>query len=193
MTRAAGARGSARRLFWGIVVATGALSSSSLLSCAFGTEDFTAPGAPGGEPTPTDVDAMAEIPGTDAGGPVLTKVDASTGKDAGVAPDAGAAGEDAGKEPDATAVPDTGVTSNDAGADAGGATDAGGVACDGLKEWFAGTTDQKVKHFGEEYTCLVAGWCSESSSTGVSAYEPGKGWAWTDAWQDSGPCPTSAP
>ena len=71
--------------------------------------------------------------------------------------------------------------------DAGTAT----LACDGLNEWFAGTMDPEVKHFGEKYTCLVAGWCSASATNSVAAYEPGKGWAWTDAWEDSGPCPAS--
>ena len=63
--------------------------------------------------------------------------------------------------------------------------------CNGLPEWFAGITATEVQHFGEKYSCLVSGWCSESSATAVAAYEPGKGWAWTQAWSDQGPCPAA--
>ena len=63
-----------------------------------------------------------------------------------------------------------------------------GVACAGLPAWFPGTTALTVRNQGEKYTCLVEGWCSESNSAGVAAYEPGTGWAWTTAWQDAGPC-----
>ena len=97
------------------------------------------------------------------------------------------AGDDAAVDP---VTPDTSTTGpEDTGS---GPEDAGaGVACDGLAEWSAGTTAPEVKHFGEKYTCLVEGWCCQSSSAGVAAYEPGKGWAWTQAWQDSGPCPAA--
>jgi hypothetical protein len=61
--------------------------------------------------------------------------------------------------------------------------------CNGLPEWFAGITATEVQHFGEKYSCLVSGWCT--SAAAVAAYEPGKGWAWMQAWSDEGPCPAS--
>lgn len=64
--------------------------------------------------------------------------------------------------------------------------------CNGLPEWFAGITAMEVQHFGEKYSCLVSGWCSEGSATAVAAYEPGKRWAWMQAWSDQGPCPAAA-
>ncbi len=35
----------------------------------------------------------------------------------------------------------------------------------------------KVVNAGSEYSCTVAGWCSQGG-----AYAPGTGWAWTNAW-----------
>ncbi len=35
-----------------------------------------------------------------------------------------------------------------------------------------------VLNHGELFECKIEGWCN-----GGSAYEPGEGWAWSDAWQ----------
>lgn len=45
------------------------------------------------------------------------------------------------------------------------------------------TTGQLVKHQNRAYRCDVGGWCSLGG-----AYEPGVGWAWTNAWSDLGGC-----
>jgi hypothetical protein len=44
-------------------------------------------------------------------------------------------------------------------------------------------TGAKVKNVGYEYTCTVGGWCSIGGP-----YEPGVGWAWTNAWTQGGAC-----
>ena len=44
-------------------------------------------------------------------------------------------------------------------------------------------TGAKVKNGGYEYTCTVGGWCSIGGP-----YEPGVGWAWTNAWTKGGVC-----
>ncbi len=48
------------------------------------------------------------------------------------------------------------------------------------------TTGEKVQNQGKEYECLVGGWCSLGGP-----YEPGRGWAWPNAWKEIGNCGTS--
>jgi len=84
---------------------------------------------------------------------------------------------------DATPPVDTG-----SGTDAGG-NDASTTGCGGWPQWFAGTTAQQVQNKGRRYTCIQPGWCDQSGTSAVLAWEPGVGSAWQQAWQDSGPCP----
>ncbi len=44
-------------------------------------------------------------------------------------------------------------------------------------------TGDKVQNSGKEYECLVGGWCTVGGP-----YEPGVGWAWTNAWKELGEC-----
>ncbi len=44
-------------------------------------------------------------------------------------------------------------------------------------------TGDKVQNSGKEYECLVGGWCTTGGP-----YEPGIGWAWTNAWKELGTC-----
>ena len=69
-----------------------------------------------------------------------------------------------------------------AGAASGGSS--GGALCAGVTPWALGTTASAVSHGGKRYSCKVAGWCASTAS----AYEPGVGFAWHDAWQDDGSC-----
>src|SRR5205823_2063505 len=135
------------------------------------------------DPSTDAADDGADDAGDD--GAADARVDASP-QDAGH--DTGAdTGVDAGHDSGIDAGADTGT---DAGHDSG--TDAGhdsGSVCGGLAEWYAGTTDSHVKHFGEKYTCKVSGWCSDGTPNAVAYYEPGKGLAWTQAWDDDGVCP----
>jgi hypothetical protein len=169
------------------VIATLTMSLAAT-ACAFGTEDYTAgPNAvsppdddAGSEPDAHITKVDSSPPGHDGGG---AQKDANNTVDTGT-PDT--------SEPDTslpdTSLPDTNVPDTNV-PDTNVKDTGGGSTCDGLTEWFAGITDQKVKHNGEEYTCKVSGWCSSNASNDVAAYEPGKGWAWTQAWDDSGPCP----
>lgn len=49
------------------------------------------------------------------------------------------------------------------------------------------TAGTKVVRDGVEYQCLVAGWCSNIADD-KSAYSPGIGWAFTNAWTQLGIC-----
>lgn len=75
----------------------------------------------------------------------------------------------------------TGGAPTVAGAANGGST---GATCSGVTPWSLGTTASAVSHGGKRYSCKVAGWCASTAS----AYEPGVGFAWQDAWQDDGSC-----
>jgi hypothetical protein len=172
----------------------------ALANCATGVEDSAGSGDADGatladsSAAPTVDTGPMSLHSPDAaghgGGHGGIHPDASTDAepssfDSGTPPDdAGMTGVDSQPPDDSPSLPDTNAApdANDGGS---------GIVCDGLNEWFAGTTDMKVKHYGEEYTCMVSGWCSSSASNDVAAYEPGKGWAWMQAWQDSGPCPTA--
>lgn len=58
--------------------------------------------------------------------------------------------------------------------------------CTGLNPFQQGqtyTTGQTVKNNNRAYTCTVGGWCTVGGP-----YEPGVGWAWTNAWTDLGAC-----
>jgi hypothetical protein len=46
-----------------------------------------------------------------------------------------------------------------------------------------------VQNLGERYTCIQPGWCDQSGTSAVLAWEPGVGSAWQQAWKDSGACP----
>lgn len=48
------------------------------------------------------------------------------------------------------------------------------------------TTGQIVKHNNRAFSCSVGGWCTVGGP-----YEPGVGWAWTNAWSDLGACGAS--
>lgn len=64
-------------------------------------------------------------------------------------------------------------------------TAAGG--CDDLAAYRAGgayDVGDHVLHDDRRYACHVAGWCSSDNA----AYEPGTGFAWTDAWDGLGAC-----
>lgn len=47
------------------------------------------------------------------------------------------------------------------------------------------TAGQIVKNTNRAFSCTVGGWCSIGGP-----YEPGVGWAWTNAWSDLGSCGT---
>ncbi len=49
------------------------------------------------------------------------------------------------------------------------------------------TTGQIVKNVDRAYSCTVGGWCTVGGP-----YEPGVGWAWTNAWSDLGACAATA-
>jgi hypothetical protein len=122
-----------------------------------------------------------QLPGDDAAGDDAS--DDAAGDDAGD----DAAGDDASDDASGDAS-DGGAVDSGADAPLDTGSGDGGVVCGGLPEWFAGTTAQHVKHNSEKYTCIVSGWCSQSTANAVAAYEPGRGWAWTQAWQDDGAC-----
>jgi hypothetical protein len=65
---------------------------------------------------------------------------------------------------------------------------ASAVACDGVPGWTLGSYSggAQVASVGHLFSCKpfpYSGWCGQSS-----AYEPGVGWAWGDAWVDLGAC-----
>lgn len=58
--------------------------------------------------------------------------------------------------------------------------------CNGVAQYQNGqsyATGQTVKNNNRAYTCTVGGWCTVGGP-----YEPGVGWAWTNAWNDLGAC-----
>lgn len=58
--------------------------------------------------------------------------------------------------------------------------------CTGLIQFQNGqtyTAGQTVKNNNRAYNCTVGGWCTVGGP-----YEPGVGWAWTNAWSDLGAC-----
>lgn len=57
--------------------------------------------------------------------------------------------------------------------------------CGGLPTYNGGgyNAGDRVQNHGKAFQCKVAGWCSLSG-----AYEPGSGWAYTEAWSDLGSC-----
>lgn len=62
----------------------------------------------------------------------------------------------------------------------------GGKACLGIPVFSAGANygvGSEVQSKGARYTCVVGGWCSLGGP-----YEPGVGWAWMYAWNNSGSC-----
>lgn len=70
----------------------------------------------------------------------------------------------------------------------GGGGGSGGPQCINDPPYVAGTAfsvGQLVRNIGHEYRCQVAGWCSSPTS---SAYAPGTGSNWPDAWTLTGTC-----
>jgi hypothetical protein len=62
--------------------------------------------------------------------------------------------------------------------------------CGNLSQYQNGqgyTTGQIVKHNNRAFSCTVGGWCTVGGP-----YEPGVGWAWTNAWSDLGACGATA-
>ncbi|WP_049631326.1 polysaccharide lyase [Cellvibrio sp. pealriver] len=62
--------------------------------------------------------------------------------------------------------------------------------CGSLSQYQNGqsyTTGQMVKHNNRAFSCNVGGWCTVGGP-----YEPGVGWAWTNAWSDLGACGATA-
>ncbi len=65
-----------------------------------------------------------------------------------------------------------------------------GNACIGIANYTANAPYQQgsqVQNNNSLYTCTVPGWCSGAAS----AYEPGAGWAWQQAWTLNGACGTT--
>ncbi|HYC83878.1 MAG TPA: Ig-like domain-containing protein, partial [Chryseosolibacter sp.] len=61
-----------------------------------------------------------------------------------------------------------------------------GGSCSGVPQYVNGTayaTGAEVQNVNKKFKCAVGGWCSQGG-----AYEPGVGWAWTDAWTLLGDC-----
>jgi hypothetical protein len=59
-------------------------------------------------------------------------------------------------------------------------------ACAGITQYVNGgtyATGAVVKNVGNKYRCDVGGWCTIGGP-----YEPGVGWAWTNAWTQTGTC-----
>jgi hypothetical protein len=178
------------------------LGSFALASCASGSNDPEMPdlgdsaipppittedsGAPGN----VDPDSGSPSSSEDSGSGSIPDAATTTERDAALAVDSTAPSNphDAATPIDSnapdtnapdTAAPDTGTTGND------GSTSA---SCDGLPQWIAGTTAQEVQNMGEKYTCIQPGWCDQSGTSAVLAWEPGTGSSWQEAWEDSGPC-----
>lgn len=57
--------------------------------------------------------------------------------------------------------------------------------CTGVNNYQQGTyaTGAVVQNAGSAYSCTVGGWCTVGGP-----YEPGVGWAWTNAWSSLGAC-----
>jgi hypothetical protein len=81
-----------------------------------------------------------------------------------------------------------GSTSSGGTTGSGGSGGSGSGTCGGLPEWFAGTTAADVKHNGQRFHCTVAPWCSMTGASAVLAWEPGVGYAWSQAWELKGSC-----
>jgi|GEM_PF-919609 len=61
-----------------------------------------------------------------------------------------------------------------------------GGSCSGVPQYVNGAayaTGAEVQNVSKKFRCAVGGWCSQGG-----AYEPGVGWAWTDAWTLLGDC-----
>lgn len=68
------------------------------------------------------------------------------------------------------------------------------TTCPSIPQFISGhayPTGATVYNAGGFFTCKVGGWCSSSAA----AFEPGVGWAWTDAWSaaTSNACVVSTP
>ncbi len=66
------------------------------------------------------------------------------------------------------------------------ATQAQAYNCAGVANYQAGATYANgaiVQNAGNAYSCTVGGWCTVGGP-----YEPGVGWAWTNAWSSLGAC-----
>jgi hypothetical protein len=64
----------------------------------------------------------------------------------------------------------------------------GGGSCSGVPQYVSGTNyadGAQVKNVNKKFSCKVSGWCSIGG-----AYEPGVGWAWSNAWTLLGDCST---
>jgi hypothetical protein len=170
------------------------LGCFGVASCASGSNDplvdYGDSGPPvttedSGTPGTVDPDSGSPSSSDDSGTPgSMADANPGTERDSALATDSSvsnlhdsAAPIDSGG-PD-TAAPDTGTSSDDSGVT---------PACGGIPQWVAGTTAQEVQNMSEKYSCIQPGWCDLGGVAGIDAYEPGVGYAWTQAWQDSGPC-----
>lgn len=82
----------------------------------------------------------------------------------------------------------SGTVSVTVGTTNGGGGGGNGPQCAADPPYKAGTTytvGQLVRNVGHEYRCQVAGWCSSPTA---SAYGPGTGTNWPDAWTLTGTC-----
>lgn len=55
------------------------------------------------------------------------------------------------------------------------------------KSGAAYVTGSTVQNAGTAYSCKVGGWCAQGG-----AYDPGTGWAWSEAWSSLGACGVTA-
>lgn len=206
--RRARAHGAAR---WRFVTACAAFAlAGAFASCANGGSDAGGPGDDAG--TGAEVTATREDSGNGLGtdDALTSDSDSSVGSprdssaqatDTGTAPAGDGSMQDTATGSDDGSMQDSGspvdssspvdgaspVDSGGGGTDAGGPQDAG--SCGGWPLWVAGTTAQQVQNMGERYTCIQPGWCDQSGTSAILAWEPGVGSDWQAAWQDSGPCP----
>jgi hypothetical protein len=194
---------------WLFVAACGAFAlGGALASCATGGLGVDGPGddsGTGGDVTPTSEDSGKGIGNEDAtrSGVDAGALDSSGGPppgdssleatDAGPPPPVDGSTQDASSPIEASPVDASSPVDVAPPVDTGGGTDASGTedagSCGGWPAWFAGTTAQQVQNLGERYTCIQPGWCDQSGTSAVLAWEPGVGSAWQQAWKDSGPCP----
>lgn len=75
--------------------------------------------------------------------------------------------------------------SSSGGSSSGGSSSGGGT-CSGIPQYVDGSSysnGDTVQNLGNQYTCTVAGWCSLGGP-----YAPGVGWAWANAWSQTGTC-----
>jgi hypothetical protein len=159
-------------------------AGSFAAGCAAGVD------ASGDSPNPVDAGkADAKIKDASKDSRTTPRPDTSTGDDDDDDDDATVTGDD---DDDASPPPGDDDDDDDASPPPGDDDDASPPPtgnCSGLTEWTAGTTAQEVQHHGQKYRCLVPGWCSQTGSAAIAAYEPGTGSAWTQAWQSEGSCP----